>query len=168
VHYDRHSLGWKPETGCFLWLQGQPVWMTILPDHNWRLPGGRKIFYAGETNIYLTAEQAQQISNALLKAVQQSAKKAKWRFRLIFGRGKPLSSYPWRMEALCDGCGQCCLYNWRMRERWLIFDQCGLPFLDHQTCQCQVYPERHQAVPTCVQLTPQNVLELNGSAHLCL
>ena len=40
-------------------------------------PEEEKIFYAGETNIYLTAEQAQQISDALLKAVHQSAKKVK-------------------------------------------------------------------------------------------
>lgn len=38
-------------------------------------PEEEKIFYAGETNIYLTQEQARQISKALLKAVEQSAKK---------------------------------------------------------------------------------------------
>jgi hypothetical protein len=38
-------------------------------------PEEEKIFYAGETNIYLTQEQACQISSALLKAVEQSAKK---------------------------------------------------------------------------------------------
>lgn len=38
-------------------------------------PEDEKIFYAGETNIYLTPEQARQISNALLKAVKQSGKK---------------------------------------------------------------------------------------------
>ena len=40
-------------------------------------PEDEKIFYAGETNIYLTAEQAQQISDALLKAVHQSTRKVK-------------------------------------------------------------------------------------------
>jgi hypothetical protein len=40
-------------------------------------PEDEKIFYAGETNIYLTAEQAQQISAALLKAIHQSDRKAK-------------------------------------------------------------------------------------------
>jgi hypothetical protein len=38
-------------------------------------PEEEKIFYAGETNIYLTSEQARQISDALLNAVKQSAKK---------------------------------------------------------------------------------------------
>jgi len=36
-------------------------------------PEEEKIFYAGETNIYLTPEQARQVSAALLKAVKQSA-----------------------------------------------------------------------------------------------
>jgi len=36
-------------------------------------PEEEKIFYAGETNIYLTPEQARRVSAALLKAVKQSA-----------------------------------------------------------------------------------------------
>ena len=40
-------------------------------------PEEEKIFYAGETNIYLTVEQAEQISNALLNAINQSARKTK-------------------------------------------------------------------------------------------
>lgn len=46
------------------------ICVKILED----CPEEEKIFYAGETNIYLTAEQARQISNALLKAVEQSDK----------------------------------------------------------------------------------------------
>jgi hypothetical protein len=38
-------------------------------------PEEEKIFYAGETNIYLTSEQARQISDALRNAIQKSAKK---------------------------------------------------------------------------------------------
>jgi hypothetical protein len=49
------------------------ICLKILED----CPEDEKIFYAGETNIYLTAEQAKQISAALLKAVAQSSKKAK-------------------------------------------------------------------------------------------
>jgi hypothetical protein len=47
------------------------ICITIVED----CPEDEKIFYAGETNIYLTSEQARQISNALLKAVEQSDKK---------------------------------------------------------------------------------------------
>jgi len=38
-------------------------------------PEEEKIFYAGETNIYLTAKQAKQIADALIKAVHQSTGK---------------------------------------------------------------------------------------------
>lgn len=38
-------------------------------------PEEEKILYAGETNIYLTPEQARQIAEALMKAVNQSGKK---------------------------------------------------------------------------------------------
>jgi hypothetical protein len=36
-------------------------------------PEEEKIFYAGETNIYLTAEQARRVAEALLKAADQSS-----------------------------------------------------------------------------------------------
>jgi hypothetical protein len=36
-------------------------------------PEEEKIFYAGETNMYLTAEQARQVAEALLKAADQSS-----------------------------------------------------------------------------------------------
>ena len=49
------------------------ICLKILED----CPEDEKIFYAGETNIYLTAKQAKKISDALIKAVDQSAKKAK-------------------------------------------------------------------------------------------
>jgi hypothetical protein len=38
-------------------------------------PEDEKIFFAGETNIYLTAEQARQIAKDLLQAIEQSEKK---------------------------------------------------------------------------------------------
>jgi hypothetical protein len=38
-------------------------------------PEDEKIFFAGETNIYLTAEQARQIAKDLLHAIEQSEKK---------------------------------------------------------------------------------------------
>ena len=86
-----------------------------------------------------------------------------------FWKGKTLeqiSSEEW--EALCDGCGQCCLYKLEDEDSGdLYLTNVVCRFLDHQTCQCQVYINRHQAVPTCVQLTPQNVLELKWIPPTC-
>ena len=86
-----------------------------------------------------------------------------------FWKGKTLAQLsPEEWEALCDGCGQCCLYKLEDEDSGdLYLTNVVCRFLDHQTCQCQVYSERHQAVPTCVQLTPQNVLELKWIPPTC-
>ena len=86
-----------------------------------------------------------------------------------FWKGKTLeqlSNEEW--EALCDGCGQCCLYKLEDEDSSdLYLTNVVCRFFDQQTCQCRVYAERHQAVPTCVQLTPQNVLELKWIPPTC-
>jgi uncharacterized cysteine cluster protein YcgN (CxxCxxCC family) len=86
-----------------------------------------------------------------------------------FWKGKTLnqlSTEEW--EALCDGCGQCCLYKLEDEDSGdLYLTNVVCRFLDQKTCQCQVYLERHQAVPTCVQLTSQNVLELKWIPPTC-
>jgi uncharacterized protein len=86
-----------------------------------------------------------------------------------FWNGKTLEQLsPEEWEALCDGCGQCCLYKLEDEDSGdLYLTNVVCRFLDQHTCQCQVYAERHQAVPTCVQLTPQNVLELKWIPPTC-
>jgi len=86
-----------------------------------------------------------------------------------FWKGKTLEQLsPKEWEALCDGCGQCCLYKLEDEETGdLYLTNVVCRFLDLQTCQCWVYTERHLAVPTCVQLTPQNVLELKWIPPTC-
>ena len=86
-----------------------------------------------------------------------------------FWKGKTLEQLsPEEWEALCDGCGQCCLYKLEDEESGdLYLTNVVCRFLDHKSCQCRVYKERHQAVPTCVQLTPQNVLELKWIPPTC-
>jgi uncharacterized cysteine cluster protein YcgN (CxxCxxCC family) len=86
-----------------------------------------------------------------------------------YWKGKTLEQLsPEEWEALCDGCGQCCLFKLEDEDSGdLYLTNVVCRFLDHQTCQCQVYPERHKEVPTCVQLTPQNVLELKWIPPTC-
>jgi uncharacterized protein len=86
-----------------------------------------------------------------------------------FWKGKTLEQLsPEEWEGLCDGCGQCCLYKLEDEDSGdLYLTNVVCRFLDHQTCQCQVYTDRHQAVPTCVQLTPKNVLELKWIPPTC-
>jgi hypothetical protein len=49
------------------------ICMSICED----CPDGEKIFVADETNIYLSSEQAQQLADALLQAIQRSKKPVK-------------------------------------------------------------------------------------------
>lgn len=86
-----------------------------------------------------------------------------------FWKGKSLvdlSCEEW--EALCDGCGQCCLYKLEDEESGdLLLTNVVCRFLDPKTCRCQVYEERRSAVPTCVKLTPRNVTELTWIPPTC-
>jgi len=62
---------------------------------------------------------------------------------------------PKEWEALCDGCGKCCLNKLQddaTGEVALTRIACRL--LDDTTCQCTSYPTRKALVPECIRLTP--------------
>lgn len=61
-------------------------------------------------------------------------------------------------EALCDGCGKCCLNKLEDEvtgEVALTNVACRL--LDGATALCSRYPTRHQHVPECISLTPETI-----------
>ncbi|RYE86610.1 MAG: YcgN family cysteine cluster protein, partial [Hyphomicrobiales bacterium] len=61
-------------------------------------------------------------------------------------------------EALCDGCGRCCLMKLEDEDSGEIFTSdvhCRL--LDGESCKCSDYPNRLAKVPDCIKLTPENV-----------
>lgn len=61
-------------------------------------------------------------------------------------------------EALCDGCGRCCLMKLEDEDSGDIYVsdvRCRL--LDGESCQCSDYPNRLDKVPDCIKLTPENV-----------
>jgi uncharacterized protein len=86
-----------------------------------------------------------------------NAKKAGLRDR--FWETVPLgemTSAEW--EALCDGCGKCCmskLIDDDTDEIYYTTVACRL--FDADTCRCSDYANRFRQVPDCVQLTPENV-----------
>lgn len=64
-------------------------------------------------------------------------------------------------EALCDGCGKCCLNKIEYEDTGeLAFTRVACRLLDGQTCQCSSYPNRHDFVPDCIVLTPKKLAEI--------
>ncbi len=61
-------------------------------------------------------------------------------------------------EALCDGCGKCCLNKLEDEvtgEVALTNVACRL--LDNETALCRHYANRHSHVPECITLTPETI-----------
>jgi len=69
-----------------------------------------------------------------------------------------LSHQEW--EALCDGCGKCCLNKLEDDETGkIVFTRVACRLLDCDTCRCSQYDIRLQFVPECIVLTPENIGE---------
>lgn len=71
-------------------------------------------------------------------------------------------------EALCDGCGKCCLEK--------LEDPCSgeishtnvaCRLLDVGTCRCTRYAERRRYVPNCEALSAENILALTWLPSTC-
>lgn len=68
------------------------------------------------------------------------------------GRTNSTQAYLVDWEAICDGCGKCCLLKYKdaattVACRWLDLD----------TCQCSDYANRKTNYSACVQLTRANI-----------
>ena len=56
-------------------------------------------------------------------------------------------------DALCDGCGLCCLQKLQDDETDEIFyTAVSCQYLDSDSCQCKVYPKRFEYLPECLNL----------------
>lgn len=76
-----------------------------------------------------------------------------WRVKKL----EEMSREEW--ESLCDRCGRCCLNKLEDEETGEIFwTDVACPLLDHSTCLCSSYPNRHDFVPDCVELDVEEVV----------
>jgi uncharacterized protein len=56
-------------------------------------------------------------------------------------------------EALCDGCGQCCVFKIEDDDTGEIRLTCiACRLLDVETCRCRHYRDRHQHVSLCLRI----------------
>lgn len=61
-------------------------------------------------------------------------------------------------EALCDGCGKCCLNKLEDEETGRVaLTRVACRLLDDETCLCTSYENRHDYVPECIVLKPKNI-----------
>ncbi len=71
-------------------------------------------------------------------------------------------------EALCDGCGKCCLHKLEDEETGELFHtNVACKLLNLTTGRCTRYAERFRWVPDCVQLTPSLVRRVNWLPPTC-
>ncbi|MCC5885598.1 MAG: YcgN family cysteine cluster protein [Gammaproteobacteria bacterium] len=59
-------------------------------------------------------------------------------------------------ESLCDGCARCCLIKLEDEDSGEIaYTRVACHLLDQDACRCTRYPKRHELVPDCVHLGPE-------------
>lgn len=61
-------------------------------------------------------------------------------------------------EALCDGCGRCCLNKLEDPDTGNVaLTRVACRLLDGESCRCGQYDIRHQFVPECIRMTPETL-----------
>ncbi|GIT91110.1 UPF0260 protein [Jannaschia pagri] len=64
-------------------------------------------------------------------------------------------------EALCDGCGKCCLNKLEDEETGAVaLTRIACRLFDDSTCRCANYTRRLEFVPECIVLTPTTLPEV--------
>jgi len=71
-------------------------------------------------------------------------------------------------EALCDGCGRCCLHKLEDEDTGAIAEtNVACKLLDTETARCKDYRHRKVFVPDCLRLTPALVKKVPWLPKTC-
>jgi hypothetical protein len=86
-----------------------------------------------------------------------------------FWKGKALQDFTHEeWEALCDGCGLCCLIKIMDEDGEDVFyTDVICRFHDSENCRCTIYDQRTRKVPTCLVVTPQIADNLDWIPETC-
>jgi uncharacterized cysteine cluster protein YcgN (CxxCxxCC family) len=77
-----------------------------------------------------------------------------------------LSHEEW--EALCDGCGRCCLMKLEdVDDGRLYSTDIACQYLDQHQCGCTTYADRFERVPDCVRVTPRMARDYDWLPSTC-
>lgn len=75
---------------------------------------------------------------------------------------------PSEWEALCDGCGRCCLHKIEDIDTGdIALTNVSCRYLDLGSCRCTDYRNRQRNVSDCVQLTPEKIASLKWLPATC-
>ena len=82
---------------------------------------------------------------------------------------KPLKSLDrGQWEALCDGCGRCCVHKLEDEETGLLYPtNVACKLLDRRSGRCLDYSNRMKLVSDCVRLDPGNLDGLDWLPETC-
>jgi uncharacterized protein len=71
-------------------------------------------------------------------------------------------------EALCDGCGLCCLIKLEDEDsNEVAYTKVACKLLDCSTGHCSDYPNRLNYVPDCIQLSPEKLEQISWLPTSC-
>ncbi len=71
-------------------------------------------------------------------------------------------------EALCDGCGKCCLHKLEDEDTGKLYPtNVACRLLDRRAGRCGDYLRRRLHVPDCIRLTPQSLATINWLPETC-
>ncbi|MGJ8689308.1 MAG: YcgN family cysteine cluster protein [Gammaproteobacteria bacterium] len=71
-------------------------------------------------------------------------------------------------EALCDGCGRCCLKKLiNSKDETVHYTRVVCQYLDTERCACTAYGERQKLVPDCLVLDLEMLEELHWIPDTC-